>query len=85
VNTAELGEEFWFTTKWRGHDSIAWTYGMKPTSGGTTLTESYEVHGALGGYGDLPEQAADESDDQDSASTEGAHLVGAAIYRSYIR
>jgi Polyketide cyclase / dehydrase and lipid transport len=43
VITAEPGKEFSFTTEWRGHDSTLWTYRMKPTSGGTTLTESYEA------------------------------------------
>ena len=39
--TAEPGVEFSFTTEWRGHDSTVWTYRMKPTADGTTLTESY--------------------------------------------
>jgi Polyketide cyclase / dehydrase and lipid transport len=43
VDTAEPGKEFSFTTEWRGHDSTAWTYRMKPTSNGTILTESYEA------------------------------------------
>jgi hypothetical protein len=43
VNTAEPGVEFSFTTEWRGHDSTAWTYRMKPTAGGTSLIESYEA------------------------------------------
>jgi Polyketide cyclase / dehydrase and lipid transport len=43
VVTAEPGKEFSFTTEWRGHDSTAWTYRMKPTAVGTSLTESYEA------------------------------------------
>ena len=43
VVTAEPGKEFSFTTEWRGHDSTAWTYRMKPTPSGTTLAESYEA------------------------------------------
>jgi hypothetical protein len=42
VVTADQGTEFSFTTEWRGHDSTVWTYRMRPTAGGTTLTESYE-------------------------------------------
>lgn len=46
VLSAEPGVEFSFTTEWRGHDSTVWTYRLRPTAGGTALTESYELRWA---------------------------------------
>ena len=43
VLTADAGREFAFVTEEGGHESTVWRYRFEPVSGGTRVTESYEV------------------------------------------
>ena len=43
VVAAEPGREFAFVTSHRGHDATKWSYRFEPASGGTKVTESFEV------------------------------------------
>lgn len=43
VVSATLGHQFSFVTEERGRDSTLWTYQLRASAGGTTVTESYQV------------------------------------------
>ena len=43
VISATPGHQFSFVTEERGHDSTLWTYQLRASAGGTTVTESYQV------------------------------------------
>ena len=43
ILTADVGREFAFVTEEGGRESTVWRYLFEPVSGGTRVTESYEV------------------------------------------
>jgi hypothetical protein len=44
VVSALPGQQFSFVTEEGGREGTLWTYDLRPSPGGTTVTESYQVH-----------------------------------------
>jgi hypothetical protein len=83
IVTAEEGRQFAFVTNHRGHDETKWTYRFEADSGGTMVTESFEMLSDLPWYLRLAERVLmgvkDRKADLESGMIETLRRLQAAV------